>query len=80
MVADNGKGFAMLSKMSKLKDIMKDDRAMAIMEKYVPGISKEPKLKMGAGMNLVTLSGLAPDKLKPEFLDGIDAELRALGD
>jgi len=70
----------MLSKMSKLKDLMKDEQAMAILEKYVPGISKEPKLKMGAGMNLVTISGLAPDKMKPEFLDDIDAELRALGD
>jgi hypothetical protein len=69
-----------LSKMSKLKDILKNPDAMAIMEEYVPGLSKEPKLKMGAGMNLVTLAGLAPDKLKKEWLDDIDAKLKALGD
>ena len=65
---------------TKLKDIMKNPEAMAILEKYVPGASKAPKLKMGAGMDLVTLSRVAPDKLKPEFMDELDAELRALGD
>jgi len=70
----------MLTTKSKLKDVLKDPKAMEVLEKYVPGASKEPKLKMGAGMNLVTLSGLAPDKLKPEFMDQLDADLRALGD
>jgi hypothetical protein len=70
----------MLSTKSKLKDILKDPKALEVLDKYVPGASKEPKLKMGAGMNLVTLSGLAPDKLKPEFMEQLDADLRALGD
>ena len=67
-----------LSKNSKLKEIMKRPEAMAVLEKYIPGISEEKKLAMGAGMTLVQLSGMAPDKMKPEFMDAIDADLQAL--
>jgi len=69
-----------LSKNSKLKEIMRRDDAMAILEEYVPDAKKEPQLKIAAGMTLVKIASLAPEKLNPEWLDDIDAKLQALGD
>ncbi|MCL1798615.1 MAG: hypothetical protein FWG23_02585 [Eggerthellaceae bacterium] len=69
-----------LSKSSKLKDIMKNPEAMAILDEYLPGASNEPKLKLAASLSLVKIAAVAPNKLKAEWLDDIDAKLQALGD
>jgi len=69
-----------LSINSKLKEIMRRDDAMAILEEYVPDAKQEPQLKIAAGMTLVKIAKLAPDKLNPDWLEDIDAKLQALGD
>ena len=69
-----------LSKESKIKEIMANEAAVALMESYIPGISKDPKLKMAMGMSLEKAAKMAPKMVKPEWIDDIDAKLKALGD
>ena len=40
----------------KLKDIMKNPGAVAVLEKYFPGFSTNPQLKMGYMMTFRTIS------------------------
>ena len=35
---------------TKLKEIMKSEAAMDVLEKYVPGVKQNPQLKLGASM------------------------------
>jgi len=69
-----------LSRESKLKDVLASAEGTAILDEFLPGLTKDPKLKMGANMSLDKLAKLSPAKMKPECLDEIDAALRALGD
>ncbi len=69
-----------LSKESKLKEIMANPDAVALMEEYIPGISKDPKIKMAMGMSLEKAAKMAPNMVKPEWIDDIDGKLKALGD
>jgi len=69
-----------LSRESKLKEVLDVPEGVAILDQFLPGLTKDPKLKMGANMSLEKLSKLSPQKMKPELLDEIDAALRALGD
>lgn len=68
----------MLSKESRVSEILKNPEALAIMDKYIAGASTDPKLKMAKMLTLERVSHLTPD-LTPEALEAIDAELRALG-
>ncbi|MCL2529022.1 MAG: hypothetical protein FWE41_01620 [Coriobacteriia bacterium] len=68
-----------LSKESKLKDVMANPQAAAIIEEYVPGASKDPKFKLAAGLSLAQIVKMSGGQLSPELLEEVDAKLKALG-
>jgi len=41
---------------SKLKDVMANPAAVEVLEKYIPGFSKNPQLKLGYRMTWRTIS------------------------
>lgn len=70
---------AKFSQDSKMKDIVNDPAACAILEQYMPGASKHPQLKMAFGMSLKQIAGFPQAKISKEMLAEIDAKLKALG-
>ena len=44
-----------ISSKSKLREILEDERAVAIIDKYVPGFVSNPELGPVAGMKMKTL-------------------------
>lgn len=69
----------MLSKDSRVLEILNNPEALAILDEYIPGASSDPKLKMAKMLTLERISKLTPD-LTPEILEAVDERLRALGD
>lgn len=71
----------MLSADSKIKQLMKNPEAVAILEEYNPGISTEPQMKMVYGLTLRKLVGFPQSKeagWTDERLEECDAKLRAI--
>jgi hypothetical protein len=62
---------------SKLGQVLKDPEGLAVMEKYLPGISKDPSTKLGSGMTLKMIFSMT-SKVTPETRAAIDRALRAL--
>ena len=71
---------AKLSIESKLGDLMKDPQAAAILEHFLPGISKDPQLKKGYRMTLKFIAGFPGSGFPKQKLPEIDAALQALGE
>ena len=69
-----------LSIESKMRDIIANPEAVAIIESYVPGASNDSRLSLAMGLSLEKVARLVPNMVKPEWLDEVDAKLRALGD
>ena len=69
-----------LSVDSKIKALMKDPKAVEILEVYSPGISTEPQMKMVYGLTLRKLASFPQAAHLNEKLDEIDAKLKALGE
>lgn len=69
-----------LSIKSKLKEIMKREDAMDVLEEFVPGSKANPQLKLGAAMPIDVLATMAPDMLPAEKLPALDEALKALPD
>lgn len=69
-----------LSIKSKLKEIMKREDAMDVLEEFVPGVKANPQLKLGAAMPIDVLASMAPDMLPPDVLPKLDERLKALPD
>jgi NAD(P)-dependent dehydrogenase (short-subunit alcohol dehydrogenase family) len=65
---------------SKLGDLMKDPQAAAVLEQYLPGISKDPQLKKGFGMSLKFIAGFPGSGFPKDKLPAINAALQDLGD
>jgi len=63
---------------SKLGDLMKDPQSAAVLEECLPGISKNPQLKMGFGMSLRFIAGLPQADIPKAKLDEIDARLKLI--
>lgn len=40
---------------TKVGELLKDTRAMEVLEKHIPGISKNPMVSMASGMTIKTL-------------------------
>lgn len=40
---------------TKVGELLKDTRAMDVLEKHIPGISKNPMVSMASGMTIKTL-------------------------
>lgn len=47
---------------SKVGAILKDTRAVEILEKYVPGVSKNPMIRLAKGMTLKSLLAMPQAK------------------
>lgn len=63
---------------SKVKEIMTTPESVEIMEKYLPGISKNPAVKMGYAMTVRAAAGFPAAGISKEMLLKIDEDLKAL--
>jgi hypothetical protein len=66
---------------TKVGDILKDTRAVEILEKYVPGISKNPMLGLAKGMTLKSLLDMPQAKqagITEDMVKKVLAEINAL--
>jgi hypothetical protein len=64
---------------SKVKDIMACPEAVAILEEFTPGISKNPAIKMIYGMPLRVAANIPQAGFSPERLVEIEERINALG-
>jgi hypothetical protein len=65
---------------SKAGDLLQDKRAVEILEKYVPGIAKNPMVKLAKGMALKSLLAMPQAKqagLTEEMVLKVLAEINA---
>ena len=67
-----------LSINSTLKDILADERAKAILEKYRPGATSHPQLSQAMGMSLKQVASYSQGEITDEALQAIDEELSKL--
>lgn len=63
---------------SKLKDILADARAKAILDTYIPGASSHPQLDMGLHMSLKEISYYPESGLTKEKLAALVEDLSTL--
>ena len=71
---DNGP----LSIGSTIGRIMADERAKAVLEKYIPGATSAPQMGQAMGMSLKGLARYVPDMLTKEILEAVDEDLSKL--
>jgi NAD(P)-dependent dehydrogenase (short-subunit alcohol dehydrogenase family) len=71
---------AKFSMNSKLGDLMRDAQAAAVLEKFLPGISKDPQVKKGFGMTLKFVAGFPGSGFPKDKLPAIDKALQAIKD
>ena len=69
-----------LSVDSKIKEIMKNPEAVTLMEKFAPGFSTNPQMKMVQGLTYRALAKFPQANMTPEKVEEIDQALKALGD
>lgn len=62
---------------SKLGKVLKDPEGFAVLEKHLPGISKDPSTKLGYGMTLKMIFSMTSAVTKDQK-EAIDKELRAI--
>ena len=63
---------------SKIKDLMADPRAVAIMDEIVPGLTKDPRKAYAMNMTLKSAAAFVPTLLTKEVLEKVDAKLKEL--
>lgn len=63
---------------SKVKEIYDDERARAVLETYLPKLTRTPSFQMTFGMSLRTLCGFSQWKLSGEQMQALDRELQAI--
>ena len=63
---------------SKLREILEDERAVAIIDEYIPGFVSNPELGPVAGMKMKTLLKFPQVSLEKEQVAEIIAKLDAL--
>jgi len=71
----------MISLDSKIKEIVENPQANAICEKHLPGVTKNPMVKMAYGMTLRAVSSLRQAKqlgITPEILATLEEEFKAI--
>jgi hypothetical protein len=64
---------------STLKEVLDNPQAAAILDKYSPGFSKNPMLKLGMGMTLRKCVSFPQAKLTADQIKSLEEELIALG-
>ena len=71
----------MISLDSKIKEIVENPDAKAICEKHLPGITKNPMVKMAYGMTLRAVSSLRQAKqlgITPEVLAAMEEDFKTI--
>lgn len=59
-------------------ELLENEKAAAVLEKHVPGISDHPARPQFEGMTLEEVAPLSNGELTQEMIDAIDADLKAL--
>jgi hypothetical protein len=67
-----------ISSKSKLREVLEDERAVAIIDEYIPGFVNNPELGPVAGMKMKTLLKFPQVGLPKETVNEIIARLDAL--
>ncbi len=65
---------------SKVKDILKNEKAAAVLDKYAEGASKNPQMKLVGGLTLRKLASFPQSAHLVPHLEALDAELKAIED
>ena len=63
---------------SKVKDILKNPAAAAVLDKYSPDASKNPQMKLVGGLTLRKLASFPQAAVLKPHLDDLDKELQAI--
>lgn len=63
---------------SKVKEIYDHEQGRAVLEAYLPKLTRTPSFQMTFGMSLRTLCSFAQWKLSNEQLDQLDQDLRSI--
>lgn len=71
------RGFMALSLDSKIKEIMRSEEGRAVMEKWAPGSSKDPRMKLVGALTYRKLLSYPESAEVAKHADEIDAELKA---
>ena len=66
------------SEQSKMREIIADERAKAILDKHLPGASTHPQLYMAMNMTLKEISWYPEAGLSKEKLQALVADLAGL--
>jgi len=64
---------------TKVGELLKDPAVVAILDSYIPGMSKQPQLKMAYGMTFKKVASFPQAGLTKEQVAEIDQKLQALG-
>jgi hypothetical protein len=73
-----GKARTPLSLDSKLRDLLADEGARAVLERHLSEMANSPRLKMAMGFTLAQLASFVPNVLTPEVLAAIERDLTKL--
>lgn len=73
--ASSGPG---LSTKSLMRDLLANEKARAILEKHVPGMTTHPQIGDTAGMSLIEVAAYSPGQLNEQVLKAIDEDLSRL--
>ena len=63
---------------SKVKEIYDNERARAVLEAYLPKLTRTPSFQMTFGMSLRTLCDFSQWKLTAQQLEALDRDLKAI--
>ena len=63
---------------SKVKEILKNPTAAAVLDKYCPGASTNPQMKLVGGLTLRKLASFPQSAYLKPHLDELDKELQAV--
>lgn len=63
---------------SKMKDVLKDERAVAILEEFVPGASTHPQLPVIKNFSLKKIAKIPQAGVSPEAFEKLVEALKAL--
>jgi hypothetical protein len=63
---------------STLGEILDDEKGKAVLEKYMPGVSKDPRVAMGRGMTLKQIATFLPAQITPALLQAVDEDLKKI--
>ena len=59
-------------------DLLRNPATRAVLEKHLPGVSKDFRMKMVKGKTFRQLHEMAPDRLPNAKLDAVDRDLRSV--